>query len=134
MSLDITRKGKTMIDEKKILKALRGYCDATYGTLRTDPFIAEAFRKGAQWAQEEFLKSLWHDASEEPRNTECLLELNVQWNEHHKVEKTFIVDWFGSLGFRGEELRNLQERYEKVSLSRWLYIDELLLKQKGGVK
>ena len=53
-----------MIDEKKIKSAAQGYCDATYGTLNTDPFIAEAFRKGANWAINEFLKDLVHPASE----------------------------------------------------------------------
>ena len=53
-----------MIDEKKIKSAAQGYCDATYGTLNTDPFIAEAFRKGAKWAINELSKDLVHPASE----------------------------------------------------------------------
>ena len=53
-----------MIDEKKIKSAAQGYCDATYGTLNTDPFIAEAFRKGAKWAINELSKDLVHHASE----------------------------------------------------------------------
>ena len=55
-----------MIDDNKIKSAAQGYCDATYGTLNTNPFIAEAFRKGANWAINEFLKDLWHPADEEP--------------------------------------------------------------------
>ena len=53
-----------MIDKNKIKSAAQGYCDATYGTLNTDPFIAEAFRKGANWAMNEFLENLWHPVSE----------------------------------------------------------------------
>lgn len=53
-----------MIDEKKIKSAAQGYCDATYGTLNTDPFIAEGFRKGAKWAINELSKDLVHPASE----------------------------------------------------------------------
>ena len=49
-----------MIDKNKIKSAAQGYCDATYGTLNTNTFIAEAFRKGARWAIREFLKDLWH--------------------------------------------------------------------------
>lgn len=49
-----------MIDKNKIKSAAQGYCDATYGTLNTNPFIAEAFRKGANWASMSFLKDLWH--------------------------------------------------------------------------
>lgn len=29
-----------MIDDNKIKSAAQGYCDATYGTLNTNPFIA----------------------------------------------------------------------------------------------
>ena len=53
-----------MIDKNKIKSAAQGYCDATYGTLNTDPFIAEAFRKGANWAINELSKDLVHPASE----------------------------------------------------------------------
>ena len=53
-----------MIDEKKIKSAAQGYCDATYGTLNTNPFIAEGFRKGAKWAINELSKDLVHPASE----------------------------------------------------------------------
>ena len=53
-----------MIDEKKIKSAAQGYCDDTYGTLNTNPFIAEGFRKGAKWAINELSKDLVHPASE----------------------------------------------------------------------
>ena len=53
-----------MIDDNKIKSAAQGYCDATYGTLNTNPFIAEAFRKGAKWAINELSKDLVHPASE----------------------------------------------------------------------
>lgn len=41
-----------MIDKSKIKSAAQGYCDATYGTLNEHPLIAEAFREGAQWADD----------------------------------------------------------------------------------
>ena len=53
-----------MIDNNKIKSAAQGYCDATYGTLNTNPFIAEGFRKGAKWAINELSKDLVHPASE----------------------------------------------------------------------
>ena len=55
-----------MLDDNKIKSAAQGYCDATYGTLDDHPLIAEAFRQGAKWAINEFLKSLWHPNIEEP--------------------------------------------------------------------
>ena len=53
-----------MIDNNQIDSAAQGYCDATYGTLNTNPFIAEGFRKGAKWAINELSKDLVHPASE----------------------------------------------------------------------
>ena len=53
-----------MIDKNKIKSAAQGYCDATYGTVDDNPFIAEAFRKGAKWAINELSKDLVHPASE----------------------------------------------------------------------
>ena len=47
-----------MIDDKKIKSAAQGYCDATYGTLNEYPLIAEAFKQGAKWTINEFLKDL----------------------------------------------------------------------------
>ena len=62
-----------MIDKNKIKSAAQGYCDATYGTINTNPFIAETFRKGANWAINEFLKDLWHPADEEPEKFRKIL-------------------------------------------------------------
>ena len=53
-----------MIDKNKIKSAARKYCKATYGTVDDNPFIAEAFRKGAKWAINELSKDLVHPASE----------------------------------------------------------------------
>lgn len=91
--------------------------------------IKEAIKLGANWAIEQFLKDLWHDVSEKPRNVECLLELNVKWNANSEIEKVYIIDWFGSLGFDGRELKRLQELNTEVKLSRWLYVDDLFPKK-----
>lgn len=55
-----------MINENKIKSAAQAYCDATYGTLDNHPLIADAFKQGAKYAINEFLKDLWHSISEEP--------------------------------------------------------------------
>ena len=57
-----------MIDDKKIEDAARYYCNNRYPASQDAPFIAEGFRHGAKWMQKEFLKNLWHPASEVPRN------------------------------------------------------------------
>lgn len=56
-----------MITKEMIEEAAQAYYDTTYGTLKTNPFIAEGFRQGAHWAIEEFLRELWYDASEMPK-------------------------------------------------------------------
>lgn len=139
-----------MIDEKKIEEAARLAADlyeqdlpimSYYENTEVDgqhhfcqEFGAELFKDGVKWAIEQFLKDLWHDVSEKPRNAECLLELNVKWNANSEIEKVYIVDWFGSLGFEGRELKRLLELNTEVKLSRWLYVDDLLPKKKGGEK
>lgn len=40
----------TITDIERIKKVAQAYCDATYGTLKEEPLIAEAFIQGALWA------------------------------------------------------------------------------------
>ena len=122
-----------MIDKNKIKSAAQGYCDATYGTLNTNPFIAEAFRKGANWAINEFLKDLWHSYDEVPT-----------------IKDNNILQFFESYGAGSEddfdeyfELANTREGFTQETWeefmneggvpSKWLYIDDLMPK-KGGEK
>ena len=122
-----------MIDKNKIKSAAQGYCDATYGTLNTNPFIAEAFRKGANWAINEFLKDLWHS-----------------YNEVPTIKDNNILQFFESYGAGSEddfdeyfELANTREGFTQETWeefmneggvpSKWLYIDDLMPK-KGGEK
>ena len=119
-----------MIDKNKIKSAAQGYCDATYGTLNTNPFIAESFRKGANWAINEFLKNLWHDACEVP------------WNDNGKV-----LSFSREIGYRKlydmnamldkTTCNTYKEMWEKevkaYRWSDWIYVDELFgLITKGG--
>ena len=103
-----------MIDKNKIKSAAQGYCDATYGTLNTDPFIAEAFRKGAKWAINEFLKDLWHDAREEPYSNLSPILLDGRDREGRQIVKTIF--------FRSGYWNKTVEYY---GIIRWLYIDDL---------
>ncbi len=112
-----------MIDKNKIKSAAQGYCDATYGTLNTNPFIAEAFRKGANWAINEFLKDLWHSAYEEP---------------NHEAIRTYILgeteaSESGTLPMLLRPNTNWKEFVVSHSVTHWLYVDDLLPKE-GGEK
>ena len=105
-----------MIDKNKIKSAAQGYCDATYGTLNTDPFIAEAFRKGANWAMNEFLENLWHPVSEQPNKARVFLYKTIF--KGYGLNK--IID--------GNEWKYII-KYQKAT--QWLYIDDLLPKEGG---
>ena len=98
-----------MIDKNKIKSAAQGYCDATYGTLNTNPFIAEAFRQGANWAINEFLNDLWHPNTEEPDKSksdiitlgfdnDAFLQFkeSIFWNKEswrHSISRCQIIKW-----------------------------------------
>lgn len=107
-----------MIDENKIKNAARRYCKATYGTVDDNPFIAEAFRKGAKWAINKFLKDLWHDAKEEPYTNLSPILFDGRDREGRQIVKTSF--------FRSSYWNKTVEYYGIV---RWLYIDDLFPKK-----
>lgn len=98
-----------MIDEKKIESMGRGYSEFTYGTLKEHPLIEEAFREGAKWAIDEFLKDLWHPNAEEPDKSksdiitlgfdnDAYLQFkeSILWNEEswrHSISRCQIIKW-----------------------------------------
>ena len=120
-----------MIDDKKIEEAARYYCNNRYPASQDAPFIAEGFRHGAKWAINEFLKDLWHPASEEPdvRNKTiiCLYDdgsicqdykvydVATEYDRHNLRMGEFDWDYYALL--------------EKIK--KWCYSDDLLPK-KGG--
>ena len=89
-----------MIDEKKIKEVARAYCDAIYGTLKEEPFIAESFRQGAIWAQKEFINSRWLDARKyKPTDIEGykgdLLALRIEYPTHHEFD--VVTGWYDTV-------------------------------------
>ena len=111
-----------MIDKNKIKSAAQGYCDATYGTLNTNPFIAEAFRKGAKWAINEFLNDLWHPNTEEPdkRKSDIITIGSYNYISIH-LKESFI--------WKEESWRYSISR---LQITKWAYLSDILPKQKGG--
>lgn len=112
-----------MIDDKKIEEAARNYCNNRYPASQDAPFIAEGFRKGARWAINEFLKDLWHPASEEP---------------NHEAIRTYILgetetSESGILPMLLRQNTNWKEFVVSHSVTNWLYVDDLLPKE-GGEK
>lgn len=109
-----------MIDDKKILKAARYYCNNRYPASQDAPFIAEGFRHGAKWAIDEFLKDLVHPASEEPREfAEVLAEAKIT-----ESIKTYI-----SFKRNDALFKNWDAYSSCANITRWLYIDDLFQKE-----
>lgn len=86
-------------------------------------FGAKLFKDGAKWAINEFLKDLWHPASEEPeRDRDILLEYE---NGHPSDARMRLPYQYENI------YSDLCKKYWSVmvkieKITRWLYIDDLL--------
>lgn len=105
-----------MIDDMTIKEASFEFND---GELTSDKLNRAAFVCGAKWMQEEFLKDLWHPASEEPKFGKGRLLVLINGG-------VSILN----VGFVLDQLRNLHNIY---GIEGWLYLDDLLPKE-GGEK
>ena len=106
-----------MIDKNKIKSAAQGYCDATYGTLNTNPFIAEAFRKGANWAINEFLKDLWYPVSKEPEKFRKILYTGGSVDT---TDTTMLIT-----------NNSWNTKVCLLEIKKWCYLDDLFTKEGG---
>lgn len=119
-----------MIDDKKIEAAARRYSEVTDCDKQEALLIEEGFKECANWAINEFLKNLWHPASEVPRN------------DNGKVLAFSRKVGFRKLYDMNDELDKTtcdtyQEMWEEqvymFQLSDWIFVDELFdLITKGG--
>ena len=127
-----------MIDDKKIEETAQGAADLYEQDLPImsynedtevdgqhhfcQEFGAELFKDGAKWAINEFLKNLWHPASEEPREfAEVLAEAKIT-----ESIKTYI-----SFKKNGPLFKNWDVYSSCANITRWLYVDDLLPKEGG---
>lgn len=120
-----------MIDERRIVEAFKEYNEKVEKELSKrlirKPTSAEryadttssqcAFNAGAKWMQEEFLKNLWHPASEEPKFGKGRLLVLINGG-------VSILN----VGFVLDQLRNLHNVY---GIEGWLYLNDLLPKEGG---
>ena len=128
-----------MIDEKKIEEAAQGAADLYEQDLPImsynddtevdgqhhfcQEFGAELFKDGAKWAIEQFLKSLWHPASEEPIEfAEVLAEAKI----------TESINTYLSFKRNDALFKNWEAYSLGANITRWLYIDDLFPKEGGN--
>ena len=128
-----------MIDDKKIEEAanlhrfelIASMHGSTLGTpmqcseevvdAETD-LIENSFITGAKWAINEFLKDLWHPASEEPREfAEVLAEAKI----------TESINTYLSFKRNDALFKNWAAYSSSANITRWLYVDDLFPKEGG---
>lgn len=105
-----------MIDDKKIEEAAFDFND---GELTSDKLIRAAFRCGAKWAINEFLKNLWHDIFNEriPPGKRVIVEYTSDGGIYYRsIKIPDDIQWVR--GFSCEK-----------RLRRWLYVDDLFPKE-----
>lgn len=116
--VEVIIKLNNMID-KKIEEAARRYSEVTDCDKQEALLIEEGFREGANWAINEFLKDLWHSASEEPEgyNEGILLRYNV--GDYYSLAQ--VKDFKSWKGF-----------VERAPIEKWLYLDDLFSEEGGN--
>ena len=135
----VMKLNKMVLDNKKIEEAAQGAADLYEQDLPImsynedtevdgqhhfcQEFGAELFKDGAKWAIKEFLKDLWHPASEEPRKDVSIIvethnDKNMFYYAWNRWQDNFYPSWTDAV---------LCSR-----VSRWLYIDDLLPKEGGN--
>lgn len=120
---------KRIIDERRIEEAAFDFND---GELTNDKLIREAFIYSAKWMQEEFLKNLWHPASEEPdvRNKTiiCLYENGDIRQDYDVYDEATRHDRILGIG-----KFNWNYYAENEEIMKWCYETDLFPKE-GGEK
>lgn len=108
-----------MIDDKKIEAAARRYSEVTDCDKQEALLIEEGFKEGAKWAINEFLKNLWHPASEKPllRSGKCLVVYNGGTIGIFKI--SFVYEMLSNYGKNG------------MGWKYWCYVSDLFPKQGG---
>lgn len=115
-----------MIDEKTIDEGARDYINKNGYFIKYDEDpcvdIEFAYKEGAHWAINEFLKDLWHDASEEPKVSKWIVTRFLDDDNDLAYEVDLNVN-----------IRDWKTYVQQYRIVKWLYIDDLLSK-KGGKK
>ena len=109
-----------MTDDKKIEAASRIYSEVTDCDKQEALLIEEGFKEGANWAINDFLKDLWHPASEEPIEfAEVLAEAKI----------TESINTYLSFKRNDALFKNWEAYSLGANITRWLYIDDLFPKE-----
>ena len=109
-----------MIDKKKLNEEAEYYTKSVFRYFEAAHACKLGFEAGAEWAQKEFINSLWHDASEEPDDDkEIIISMNVGTIEEECVMLVYRKENPSTLFTNG--------------CKKWCYLSDLLSKE-GGEK
>ena len=122
-----------MIEKYKIAKAARqiseyvvdakGFDDSKPTHIAFLEGHVDGFNAGAKWGINEFLKNLWHPASEEPRKDVSIIvetynDENMFYYAWNRWQDNFYPSWTYAVFCS--------------RVTRWLYIDDLFPKEGGN--
>lgn len=104
-----------MIDENKIEEAAKQHAAGAFISEYWQACYKEGFVDCAKWMQEEFLKDLWHPASEEPEKNHFVL--------FKTAGNSFETEYIGK--------NNWATIVRCFKVVKWFYVDYLLPKEGG---
>ncbi len=120
---------------KKIEEAARVYFNKNVdkwfdsGSFILPADTEEIFNAGANWAIKEFLKELWHDASEEPKkDANCLVYISCEYED---TPEDNYKEYTTSMYLGGDWSEDHFPSEADVFILKWCYLDDIL-PQKGG--
>ena len=104
-----------MIDDKKIEEVAKQHAAGAFISEYWQACYKEGFVDCAKWMQEEFLKDLWHPASEEPEKNHFVL--------FKTAGNSFETEYIGK-----NDWATIVRCFKVV---KWFYVDDLLPKEGG---
>ena len=104
-----------MIEDKKIEEVANQHAAGAFISEYWQACYKEGFVDCAKWMQEEFLKDLWHPASEEPEKNHFVL--------FKTAGNSFETEYIGK-----NDWATIVRCFKVV---KWFYVDDLLPKEGG---
>lgn len=111
-----------MIDDEKIKKAIEDY--VKYSSVEDEYPGTEgnAFKAGAKWAINEFLKDLWHPNTKEPdKNKSDIITLGFDNDAYLQFKESIL--------WKEESWRRSISRCQ---ITKWAYLSDILPKEGGN--
>lgn len=125
-----------MIDDKKIEAAANKHIETEYARYNSGEVEEEmiclrgkdSFKEGAKWAINEFLKDLWHPASEKPADNEDILVESTFGSTSYELSlgMYYCIDECDEYYGDSWEVQAAKQR-----VTRWFYVDDILPKEGG---